>query len=258
MLFNLNGKFKYASKIISSYSEWWLVFLARFNNRPLRKIKLRNGLTMVGGSKSLIIDLVDEIFVNEIYNPQFFKIRQGDTVIDIGANIGAFSLYAAKHGAKKIYSVEPFSENINFIKKNFQFNKIETPTIIEKAVSSKNGTARLYLGDLDSHGLLFNHSHKQIFSTYRIVETTKLSKILDVNKIAKVNFLKIDCEGSEGQIILSTEKRYWENIERVAIEYHNNVSILNNKEISRRLEDFGYKTKTHESDNIFGYIYAWR
>lgn len=258
MILNIRGKLKYILNIIKFYPEWWIIFLNRLNKIPLRKVKLRNGLTVYGGNKSLVVDLIYEIFIEEVYNPSFLKIEPGNIIVDIGANIGIFSLYAAKHGAAKIYSIEPFSENTSFILRNFRSNGLNPPIITKKAISDIDGKANLYLGDLDSHGLLYGHNHQQKFETFIPVNSVKLSSFFKENIINKVDFLKMDCEGSEGAIIASTPVYMWKRIEKIAIEYHNNVSLLSDVEIVKRLKSLGYQTKKRPSDELFGYIYAWR
>ena len=62
---------------------------------------------------------LDEYIFKEIrpsYN--MLDIQEGDVVLDIGANIGAFSLYAEQQGATKIYSYEPDSDNFFILEKN--------------------------------------------------------------------------------------------------------------------------------------------
>jgi FkbM family methyltransferase len=255
---NLRGKIHYIIELIENYKDWYLILFYRVFQRVPKKIRLRNGLIIIGRTKSSITDLVDEIFIKEVYNPPHLKIKPGDTVIDIGANIGIFSLYAAKKGATNIYCAEPLPGIIPLIRKNFVNNNLKTPTIIRRGISYKNGNAKLYLGDLDSHALLFNHNHAGTFHKYVEIKTISLEDLLSELKIRSVDFLKIDCEGCEGYIINSTPKKIWKGIKRVAIEYHNDVSNLSSEQIIEKLKLFGYKTKINESDNLFGYIYAWR
>ena len=177
--FNLKGKINYILEIIRNYKDWYLIFFKRLFKIHTKKVYLRNGIVAIGGTKSLILDLIDEIFIKRIYNPDFMCINIGDTVMDIGANIGIFSLYAAKQGAKKIYAIEPLSQNIPFIKSNFKINKLKVPNIDNVAISDKIGIGKLYLGDLDSHGLLFDHNFKKKFSKYKEVKTLTLNKIFN-------------------------------------------------------------------------------
>jgi FkbM family methyltransferase len=255
---NLNGKIKYILEIIQNYNDWYLIFIDRFVNIRVREIHLRNGTIVTGGKKSLILDLIDEIFIKKVYNPKSMKINAGDTVMDIGANIGIFSLYAARQGARNLFSIEPLSQNISLIKTNFKINKINKPKIIKAAVSDKKGIKKLYIGNLDSHGLLFDRNFRQKFTKFVEVPTLTLKEIIYINKITQINFLKIDCEGSEGEIIKSTKKDVWQKIDKIAIEYHDDVSTLSHREIVEKLKSVGYKTEVKVTSDFFGYIYAWK
>lgn len=254
----LISKIKYLFKLLANYNNWLYIVICRFFDKPIERIILNNGTIIIGGNKSLTIDIVDEIFVRNVYNPIDFEIKPNDIVADIGANTGIFSLYAALKGAKKIIAIEPLSENLKYIRENFSLNNLRNPLVINKAISNKNGRSKLYLSDYDSHGLLFNQNNLQKFSKYIYVDTLKFSSLLKKYNLSKIDFLKIDCEGSEGYIFSETNNSHWKNIKKISIEYHNGVSILNNNQIIKRLHTFGYKTKKMESDNLFGYIYAWR
>jgi len=257
-MLNLNGKYKYISNLRKNYPGWPGILINRILKQLPQKLILRNGIEIIGGAKSKILDLADEIFFQKVYNPSYLQIKKGDVVVDIGANIGVFSLYAASGGAKKIFAVEPMPANIKLIHENFLCNKLAMPTTLEAAVTDKNGKAKLYLGDLDSHNLLFDHNfNNEKFSKNIMVPAITLSRIIERFKINKINFLKIDCEGSEGEIISSTPKKVWKKIDKVAIEYHDGVSSLNHTEIVAKLKKFGYKVKFKKNDEYFGYIYAF-
>lgn len=258
MKINPNGKINYFLKLVKNYPRWYLIVASRLIGKPLKKIQIANGITILGGDKSLIVDLIDEVFISETYNPDNMRILPGDVVIDVGANIGVFSLYASKMGARKIYSIEPLPESRLIISCNFRINNFPEPTIIAKALSDKEGSDKLYLGDIDSHSLLFDHNHKEQLHEYVKVRTETLRNIIQKYKITKVDFLKIDCEGSEGQIISSLPRNLWNIINKVAIEYHNPVSTMSHTEIAKYLKGVGYQIKIKQNDSMFGYIYAWK
>lgn len=253
------GTLVYLINLIRYFTNWHKVLLNRLRGRNTTKVKLTNGLTITGGENSKVDDLVDEVFVKNSYTPKQLSITKGDIVIDIGANIGVFGLMAARMGAEKILEVEPFPKNTAVILKNFKNNRLHNPTIEQSAISSKVGKAKLYLGDLNSHNLLFNrNSTDDLFENYIEVPTLTLEKLFTLHKIDHCNFLKIDCEGSEGDIVYSTPFSTWKKIDKIAIEYHDNVSTFSHKDIVRKLSKLGYKIEVVVSDRYFGYIYAWR
>jgi FkbM family methyltransferase len=258
MLSNLIGKFRYISHIMRDYPKWYLIFWGRLTKKPIIKLKIKNNLIIVGGKRSQILDISDEIFVHKVYNPKYMALVPNATVVDIGANVGIFSLYATMKHAEKIYAIEPLLENIHKIEENFKLNKMAKPEIIRCAVAKRSGVNRLYLADFDSHGLLFNHNHKKTYTKYTRVPVDTLTGLIQKRGINHIDFLKIDCEGSEGEIVCSTPPYIWSKIDKVAVEYHNEVSKYNGLDINNRLKKMGYQTRVKSIDPYLGYIYAWR
>ncbi len=104
-------------------------------------------------------------------------IKPSDIVLDLGANIGAFSIPAAKI-AKKVYAVEPIT--IDLLKRNIELNGLTTNIdVIEEGIGiGSNGNK-----ELDFLGIS------------RICKTTTLEDLL--SRIGKVDYIKIDIEGDE-------------------------------------------------------------
>ena len=81
--------------------------------------------------------------------------KEGDLVFDIGANIGTFSLYAAKvGGASRVLSFEPFPDNYRMLSNNVERNQLHVVTCVNQAVAGSRGirTLRLDPSDSGSHG----------------------------------------------------------------------------------------------------------
>lgn len=137
---------------------------------------------------------------------QLFKqvIREGDTVVDVGANIGYFTLLAARlAGSKgKVYSFEPEPNNYSMVLKNVALNRCENVVAVQNAVSNENGTVKLYLSktDIGAHTLREDHDHPQFDGgqggDYVEVEATTLDEFFK-DKKHKVNVIKMDMEGAE-------------------------------------------------------------
>ncbi|CEG11098.1 Methyltransferase FkbM (fragment) [groundwater metagenome] len=87
------------------------------------------------------------------------RIKEGDVVLDIGANIGYYTLIAAKlvgvNG--KVYAFEPDPTNFSFLKKSVEINNYKNVICEQKAVSNENGKVKLFL-------------HKFITGAHTIVE----------------------------------------------------------------------------------------
>jgi FkbM family methyltransferase len=130
-------------------------------------------------------------------------VRPGDVVVDIGANIGFFSLLAARLVGDKgrVYSFEPEPTNFAFLCKNIALNGYENVTAFQKVVSDRAGRTKLYLAnETGAHTLREAHD-----SEYFTQE--KGGDFIDVESIVldefftgtndRVDVVKMDVEGAE-------------------------------------------------------------
>lgn len=146
--------------------------------------------------------------VHEKATTELFKqtVKEGNTVVDLGANLGYFTLLAAKIvGDKgKVFSFEPEPKNYSYLKKNIGINNYKNVMAFQKAVSDKNGKTKLYICDYDSGHHTINrydgikaYSHGRKIEEKSIdIETVTLDSFLD-GRADSVNAIKIDVEGAE-------------------------------------------------------------
>ena len=139
-------------------------------------------------------------------------VKKGDNVIDVGAHVGYYTFLMAKMVGNegKVYSFEPDPENFALLKKGIEANNLKNVEIIQKAVSNTNSTIKLFLSDTDRatnriYDAGINDAHKIIE-----VETCSIDNFLHNNKI-KINFIKIDAEGSEQGVIEGMESTIKKN-----------------------------------------------
>lgn len=125
------------------------------------------------------------------------EIKRGDVVLDIGANIGYYTLIFAKLVGEegKIFAFEPDPDNFALLNKNIKENKFENVVLINKAVSDNNGKTKLYLSE-DNKGdhRIYNSGDSRESIT---VETVCLDDFLKDYK-DKIDFIKMDIQGAEG------------------------------------------------------------
>jgi len=258
MIKNIKGKIKYIISLIHLYDNWLEILLSRVINRKIYKVSLKNGLIVEGGSRSLILDITQEIFADKIYTSDEVYIKNGDNVLDIGSNIGVFALFAFSQSAKHIYCIEPDPDNINLIKKNISNNNIQNIETFKYAISGHNcQNTKLYKSDYDSHESLILVNNGKLSDSIDVRSIT-LEKLLNSIDLEKIDFLKMDCEGSEGDIIKYSNKIVWGKINKISIEYHDKLSTLNHDEICNKLQSFGFQTKIKKIDNFLGYVFAWK
>jgi FkbM family methyltransferase len=154
-----------------------------------------------------------EIFVSNLYD----KINTGDVVVDIGGNLGFLSYYAICKGASKVYCFEPSKECVETIKDNFDFPNL---VIEESAVTRHNGGVMFYY---NTNSSIQSSVYTPELGNGVDCKSTNLMEYIENNNIERINFLKIDCEGSEYEIIETlTEDYLSNNVDKMCVEFHFN------------------------------------
>jgi len=148
-------------------------------------------------SKSLYFDKFWEL--NET---NFFKkiINKGMNVVDIGANIGYFSILFSRWIGEtgKVFCFEPEPDNFHLLQKNIQANNCENIIPIQKAVSNSNGTTSLFLSEENKgdHRIIdFDAYYKDELRKEIEVESIKLDSAIPPN--FNIDIIKMDIQGAE-------------------------------------------------------------
>jgi hypothetical protein len=117
--------------------------------------------------------------VNEVYKDyDLHDLRKDDVVLDIGANIGGFTVYAAKR-AKLVFAIEPVKAKE--LRANIELNNLNNVTVIEGALAFGSSSITISWGN-----------------ERREVQGYTFREILDMT--GPVDFFKCDCEGAEWTI----------------------------------------------------------
>jgi len=195
---------------------------------------------------------VYSVFFQQVYS--FLPVKD-KVVIDIGANIGDSSIYFGLQGAKKVIAVEPIPKNFEIAKTNIKQNNLEEKIDLLLAGCSNN-SGFLYIDpEKEGAGSSIQHAEHKL--------QIQLKTLNDI--IHEYNYeptvLKLDCEGCEYDVILSSNNETLRNFSHIQIEYHYGYLNLKNK-----LESCGFHvevTKPHFIRNkqagknmFYGYLYA--
>lgn len=163
---------------------------------------LKDEFTIVDGHK-MFLDKNDSLLlsINKIYEENetnFIKdsINEGDIVIDIGANIGYYTLLFARlvGNTGKVYSFEPDPRNCLLLEKNIQINDYNNIVLEKKAISDKTEKSILYVTD-DNAGSTM-HKGNSTTKNEIDIDAITLDDYFKANSIAP-DFIKIDIEGYE-------------------------------------------------------------
>ena len=162
------------------------------------------------------------------------NVKDGDNVVDLGANIGYFTLILAKlvGPTGKVFAFEPDPRNLALLKKNVEYNNYKNVIIIPKAVSNVNDRCTLYTGQKTfGQNKIYNPKKTKTQKFIPIdSETVRLDDFFKTNGLLdKISFIKMDVEGAEF-LALSGMKEI--------LKLNKNIKIFTEAEISY-LEDAG-------------------
>lgn len=233
------------------------LLLLKLKSKKYSKCILKNGIIIESPQDNNLIQIIRDIFKDNIYNPSTFSINANDVVVDVGANVGVFSIFAATKTNNSIHAFEPFPENFKFLKHNIYMNGFANISPHCAAISNKNASEKLYISRLSAGHLLFDHTIYGKLDKYIEVPTKTIEQIMEDYSISKIDFLKLDCEGSEGYIFKNITPECLVQINKIAMEFHDHVSIMNHEEIKELLENNGFVCSLNWSrKSPFGYLYA--
>lgn len=182
------------------------------------------------------------------YTRHLRKIQNDAVIIDIGAHIGIFSLFATtKYAQSHVYAFEPAPQNFALLNENIKINNLtKRITSFNIAVTDgkkKSITLNLHPSNLGMHSVIFDYNLGEKGVRYK-VPTTSLSKIFYENRIERCHILKLDCEGAEYEILLSASKKILGKIRNIVMEYNDDEQI---DKLKKFLEDAGFKTKFYQT-----------
>jgi len=170
-------------------------------------------------------------------------IMENDTVFDCGSYYGHFALYAAKKARKgRVYCFEPDQENLKVLEKNIRLNNLNNVTIVPKALSAKGGYVS-FCSDGTARARIAGPTDRKVME----VASISLEKFCNEMKIERVDFIKMDVEGAEIDIVRGSESFIMESCGFFAIaSYH----IVDGKETANELESI-FRRMNFETNTDF-------
>jgi SAM-dependent methyltransferase len=151
-----------------------------------------------------------EVFIKNVYG--FLDVKD-KVVIDIGAGIGDSSIYLASRGAKQVVAVEPNRHMYELAKKNIDLNGFhDSIELIWAEITA-------------SHKACCEHTYPPLITLNDLVQRLAIDP----------DILKVDCEGCEYDVILSSCPEILAKFSHVQIEYHYGY-----KNLARKLEKCGF------------------
>ncbi len=189
---------------------------------------------------------------SSFYEPElrdYFSLKEG-TFIDIGANIGKYSVIVGKQLKERgtVVSFEPEIKNFLILEKNIELNNLKNILPIRKGLFSKKGKLRFYL-DGEEEG---NGAHSLIKRTNKFIEieVDTLDNIVLKNKIKNIRLIKIDVEGAEADVLIGANKTLKKYHPKILLEAWNDECF---RKIRIVLDKNHYKYKKIGTQDYLAY-----
>jgi FkbM family methyltransferase len=179
--------------------------LLRQNPNRLATFALTGGLKFtcrLGSSTGRIltqgdIEGLERAFVRE-------RLKPGDVFVDIGANLGLFTLTAAQRAGPSghVYAFEPSPREAEMLEYNVRQNGFNNVTIVRQALSDHSGEASFIVAtDGGTNSLEKNPHPEQIVERREKVSLNTLDAFIADNDIRRIDMIKIDVEGGECAVL---------------------------------------------------------
>ncbi len=218
--------------------------------------KLRSGMDIKVPKR--LMQTYKECFFDETYFrglPTYITPSRFNTVIDVGANVGYFSLAAlSRNPLAKVYSYEPMPNNFKLLSSYGEESDYNNWTIINRAISGEAGQLELNYNAEDSFTTSASIEQSDREPDVAQVESNTLKQVLEEHHLDKVDFLKLDCEGSEYPILYQSNKETLEKILCLSVETHrSDQSGYNRDDLAAFLKRLDYSIHLEKDQ-----IWAWR
>jgi len=210
--------------------------------------RLRNGqlITLKDDGRFIL----NEIFLDRVYDVAGADISSCRSVLDVGANVGAFALYMASQApSATIHCLEPETSNFEILQRNLTRAGVRA-TVHKLAMSASSG-----IGYLNLEGSSVEYSLGTSRNQSEKVVCVGWDDAIRLAGVECFDFVKMDIEGVERDILASCTDAQLRQMRSLALEWHHSRSEL--EAVAARLRGLGFNATVQ----IFGdhrYLKAYR
>ncbi len=238
------NKLRTAGEIYRGIENWPTAFSMRIRQSKagLRLLNFRNGLNVVcrGGTQDWSV--IHEIFFSGSYGSAIKRLQTlpgRPVVLDLGGNIGLFSLLAAQaHPTAEIYSYEPGPPN----QRIFEMNQLANPALgkrIHLTPEAVAATSEKVSWTFDEQNPGASSLYGGAGAKFEVQVRSFAEVILSLPE--PVALLKIDIEGAEYDLLENTPPEIWRRVQMIALELHDDPrKKLSQEKFRQRMKDYGF------------------
>jgi FkbM family methyltransferase len=197
-------------------SQWLALTL---NYVGIRSVPYPYQVTLRDGCHFTLANFYDATTFWQVFFNHVYPVRPEDRVIvDAGGNVGSFSLYALRAApASKVIAVEPFPQSFDLMQGLVNANGLADRYVpVRAALGGAIGTSLIEADDRPSQ-------FRRITNKVEVgepVSTITLEQLFAEQELEKIDYLKVDIEGSEYATLLAAPPSVLARVQRIGLEYH--------------------------------------
>jgi FkbM family methyltransferase len=227
--------------------------------RPL-EVSLDDGTRFLVRTR-MEVWILKESCLDRDYEHGAVAIENGWTVLDVGAGLGDFAVRVAReHPRCAVYAFEPLPESFALLEENIRRNGVANVRAFPEAIAGRAGNLDLYtVTGLSGQHRTAGDGASAVAAAIRVPAIT-LADALAKLPSSRCDFVKIDCEGAEYDILLEADPTTLSRIGHFAMEYHDAVTAHTHEELVGFLQKHGFAVRTRSSPAYYelGFLYASR
>ena len=240
-----------AGQAFCDIANWREVLPHAASGKAVTEIQLRSGSVLTAPPETGLWSLFSDVWYHLSYT-KLYPISPDSLVVDVGANVGVFSLFAARF-SRVVYALEPASSNYSRLVSNT--SRVHNIVPLNCACAAYDGS-----GSLDVSGIpvTFSLMTGSSDTTQESVDVISLAALFERYGIDRCDYLKLDCEGAEYEILFHASGQTLRRIRHVAMEYHDGVTKYSHHDLVRLFEQNGFEVRTrpNPAHREIGFLFA--
>jgi FkbM family methyltransferase len=236
-----------------------LVYLALLNKiervLPIKiKVKLKPAISIEDVQYKLV-DLESLSTLSPMHEPwmiKYLKIRNGEIFVDVGAHIGKYALKIAKENPKSIViAIEPARDTFYALLESIRRNRLKNIIALNIAAWDTDTKVKIFVTEAHESSSAFLHLAENA-GVIRIdeVDARRLDDIVERLKLSKIDWVKIDVEGTELRVLYGFIKSMLKFKPKIIIE----IKEFNRNKALMMLKSIGYKCQQISEDPSHQYF----
>lgn len=238
-----------------------LLFPLRQRLSSQNRIDLKGGVSITAPVNEPLLTMFHEIWVDRCYAPGSLAVASGDAIVDLGANVGVFALWAATtYPGATVISLEPSPRMCTFLQRNIAASGVSNVMILQCACGGVRREAILYRRGPEAMNSLYStDNYGSRFCPLVRTEVLTLGDVFARFGVSRCALLKLDCEGAEYEILFGAEDGTLGRVERIVMEYHVGLNEHTPDRLAGFLESSGFEVDVFRiRDEEGGHLHARR